>query len=124
MQVPIEGKSASKVLKTQSDAVVTMGTKAKMASAGMAMYQDRQSKAFAPARPRRQISLTTASFFYSCNIPARNADAPVFREMVQASIASGERCESAAEKRSEQRTTAYIHEAPSASYGCPSPNST
>jgi hypothetical protein len=35
----IEGKAASKVLKTQSDAVVTMGTKAKMASVGMAMYQ-------------------------------------------------------------------------------------
>jgi hypothetical protein len=31
----IEGKAAPKVLKTQSGAVVTMGTKAKMASAGM-----------------------------------------------------------------------------------------
>jgi hypothetical protein len=35
----IEGKAAPMVLKTQSDAIVTMGTKAKMASAGMAMYQ-------------------------------------------------------------------------------------
>ena len=35
----IEGKRASKALKKQSDAVATMGTKAKMASAGMAMYQ-------------------------------------------------------------------------------------
>jgi hypothetical protein len=34
----IEGKAAPKALKTQSDAVATMGTKVKMASAGMAMY--------------------------------------------------------------------------------------
>jgi hypothetical protein len=35
----IEGKAAPKVLKKQSDAIVTKGTKAKMASAGMAMCQ-------------------------------------------------------------------------------------
>jgi hypothetical protein len=34
-----EGKAAPKVLKKQSDAIATKGTKAKMASAGMAMYQ-------------------------------------------------------------------------------------
>jgi hypothetical protein len=81
----IEGKAApnAKALKTQSDAVVTMGTKAKMASAGMAMYQGSVIQGFRSGQTN-EISLTTALFFYSCNIPAHNANAPVFREMVQA----------------------------------------
>jgi hypothetical protein len=33
---------------------------------------------------RIRTSPTTASFFYSCNIPAHNANAPAFREMAQA----------------------------------------
>jgi hypothetical protein len=81
----IEGKAAPKVLKKQSDAVATMGTKAKMASAGMAMYQY-QGSAFQGFRSgqTKESSLTTASFFHSCNISAHNANTPVFREMVQA----------------------------------------
>ena len=74
----IEGKAAPKVLKTQSDAVVTMGTKAKMA-----MYQGSLIQGFRSGQTN-EISLTIASFFHSCNIPAHNANAPVFREMVQA----------------------------------------
>jgi hypothetical protein len=42
----IEGKAAPEVLEKQSDAVVTMGTKAKMASAGMAMYQGPATQGF------------------------------------------------------------------------------
>jgi hypothetical protein len=81
----IEGKAAPKALKTQSDAVATMAmvTKAKMASAGMAMCQGSAIQGFRSGQAN-EISLTTASFFYSCNIPAYNANAPVFREMVQA----------------------------------------
>jgi hypothetical protein len=60
-----------------------MGTKAKMASAGMAMYQGSVIEGFRSGQTK-EISLTTASFFHSCNIPAHNANAPVFREMVQA----------------------------------------
>ena len=74
----IEGKAAPKVQKTQSDAVVTMGTKAKMA-----MYQGSLIQGFRSGQTN-EISLTIASFFHSCNIPAHNANAPVFREMVQA----------------------------------------
>ena len=74
----IEGKAAPKVLKTQSDAVVTMGTKAKMA-----MYQGSLIQGFRSGQTK-EISLTIASFFHSCNIPAHTANAPVFREMVQA----------------------------------------
>jgi hypothetical protein len=65
----IEGKPAPKVLKTQSDGVATMGTKAKMASAVIQGLRSGQTK---------EISPTTASFFYSYNIPAHNAGAPVF----------------------------------------------
>jgi hypothetical protein len=79
----IEGKAAPKVLKTQSDAVVTMGTKAKLASAGMAMYQGLAIQGFRSGQTN-EISPTTAPFFHSCNIPAHNANAPVFREVVQA----------------------------------------
>jgi hypothetical protein len=65
----IEGKAAPKALKTQNDAVATMGTKAKMASAaGMAMYQGSAIQGFRSGQTN-EISLTTASFFYSCNIP-------------------------------------------------------
>jgi hypothetical protein len=75
----IEGKAAPKVLKTQGDAVFTTGTpKAKMASAGMAMYQGSVVQGFRSGQTN-EISLTTASFFYSWNIPAHNANAPVFR---------------------------------------------
>jgi hypothetical protein len=81
----IEGKAAPQVLKKQSDAVVTKGTKAKMASAGMAMcqYQGSVIQGFRSSQTK-EISHTTASFFYSCNIPANNANAAVFREMMQA----------------------------------------
>jgi hypothetical protein len=79
----IEGKTAPKALKTQSDAVATTGTKVKMASEGMAMYQGSVIQGFRSGQTN-EISLTTASFFHSCNIPAHNANAPVFREMVQA----------------------------------------
>jgi hypothetical protein len=41
----IEGKAAPKVLKTQSDAVVAMGTKAKMASVGIGHGDVRQDTA-------------------------------------------------------------------------------
>jgi hypothetical protein len=72
----IEGKAAPKVLKKQSDAIVTntitKGTKAKMASAGMAMYQGSAIQGFHSGQTK-EISLTIASFFYSCNIPAHNA---------------------------------------------------
>jgi hypothetical protein len=78
MKQVIEGKAAPKVLKTQSDAVVTMGTKAKMA-----MYQGPLIQGFRSGQTN-EISLTTASFFHFCNIPAHNAGAPVFREVVQA----------------------------------------
>jgi hypothetical protein len=54
-----------------------------MASAGMAMYQGSAIQG-CRSRQTNEISLTIASFFYSCNIPAHNANAPVFREMVQA----------------------------------------
>jgi hypothetical protein len=60
-----------------------MGTKVKMASAGMAIYQGSAIQGFRSGQTN-EISLTTASFFHSCNIPAHNANAPVFREMVQA----------------------------------------
>jgi hypothetical protein len=60
-----------------------MGTKANMASAGMAMYQGSAIQGFRSGQSK-EISLTTASFFYSCNISAHNANAPVFREMAQA----------------------------------------
>jgi hypothetical protein len=80
----IEGKAASKILKKQSDAVATMGTKAKLVSAGVAMYQAPVIQGFRSGQTR-EISPTTASFFHSCNIPAHNANAaPVFREVVQA----------------------------------------
>jgi hypothetical protein len=79
----IEGKAAPEVLKTQGDAVATMGTKVKMASAGMAMYQGSVIQGFRSGQTN-EINLTIASFFHSCNIPAHNANAPVFREMVQA----------------------------------------
>jgi hypothetical protein len=65
-----EGKAASKALKTQSDAVVTMGTKVKMASAGMAMYQGSIIQGFRSGQTN-EISLTIASFFHSCHIPAQ-----------------------------------------------------
>jgi hypothetical protein len=57
-----EGKAAPKVLKKQSDAVVTKGTKAKMASAGMAMYQY-QGSAIQGSRSgqTKEISPTIAS---------------------------------------------------------------
>jgi hypothetical protein len=70
-------------LKKQSDAVVATGTKAKMASAGVAMYQASVIQGLRSGQTK-EISLTIASPFYSCNIPAHNANAPVFREMVQA----------------------------------------
>jgi hypothetical protein len=79
----IEGKCASKALKKQSDAVVATGTKAKMASAGVAMYQVSVIQGLRSGQTK-EISLTIASPFYSCNIPAQYANAPVFREMVQA----------------------------------------
>jgi hypothetical protein len=81
----IEGKAAPKVLKKQSGAVVTKGTKAKMASTGMAMYQHQGSviQGFRSGQTK-EISLTIASFFYSSNVPAHNANAAVFREMAQA----------------------------------------
>ena len=66
----IEGKAAPKVLKTQSDAVVTMGTKAKMAYAGAVMYQASVIQGFRSGQTK-EISLTSApsilSFLqYSC----------------------------------------------------------
>jgi hypothetical protein len=73
----IEGKCASKALKKQSDADVTMGTKAKMASAGAVMYQASVIQGLRSGQSK-EISPTIASFFYSCNIPAHNANAPVF----------------------------------------------
>jgi hypothetical protein len=83
----IEGKAAPKVPKKQGDAVrsrhQTKSTKAKTASAGMAMYQGPVIQGFRSGQAN-EISRTTASFFYSCNIPARNANAAVFREVVQA----------------------------------------
>ena len=54
-----------------------------MASADMAMYQGSVIQGFRSGQTK-EISLATASFFYSCNIPARNANAAVFREVVQA----------------------------------------
>jgi hypothetical protein len=73
----IERKAAPKVvLEMQGDAVVTTGTKAKMASAGMAMYQGSAIQGFRSGQTK-EISLTTAPFFHSCNIPAHNANAPV-----------------------------------------------
>jgi hypothetical protein len=83
MKQVIEGKAAPEVLKTQSDAVVAMGTKVKMASAGMAMYEGSAIQGFHSGQAN-EISLTIASFFHSCSVPAHNANAPVFREMVQA----------------------------------------
>ena len=79
----IEGKRASKALKKQSDAVVAIGTKAKMSSAGAAMYQASVIQGFRSGQTK-EISLAITSSFHSCNIPAHNANAPVFREMVQA----------------------------------------
>ena len=79
----IEGKRASKALKKQSDAVVAIGTKEKMEHAGRAMFQESVVKGFRSGQTK-EISLTIASFFHSCNIPAHTANAPVFREMVQA----------------------------------------
>ena len=67
MKQVIEGKAASKVLKTRSDAVATMGTKVKMASAGMAMYQGPVIQGFRSGQTN-EISLTIASFFHSCNM--------------------------------------------------------
>jgi hypothetical protein len=68
-----KGSAAPKVLKKQSDAVATKGTKAKakMASAGMAMCccQGSAIQGFRSGQTK-EISLTTASSFYSCNIPA------------------------------------------------------
>jgi hypothetical protein len=85
MKQIIEGKAAPKVLKKQSDAVVTKDTKAKMASVGMAMYAIQESaiQGFRSGQTK-EIGLTIASFFRSCNIPAHNANAAVFREVVQA----------------------------------------
>jgi hypothetical protein len=54
-----------------------MGTKAKKASAGMAMYHQGSAIQGLRSGQANEISLTTASFFHSCNIP-------VFREVVQA----------------------------------------
>ena len=54
-----------------------------MASAGQAMYQASVIQGFRSGQAK-EISLAIASFFHSCNIPAHNANAPVFREMVQA----------------------------------------
>jgi hypothetical protein len=59
----IEGKAASKLLKTQSDAVVTMGTKAKMASAGMAMYS------WIPHNTRRQFWVSGPNSVNSASTP-------------------------------------------------------
>jgi hypothetical protein len=67
----IEGKVAPKVLKTQGDAVATMGTKAKMASAGMAMYQGSAIQGFRSGQTK-EISPTTASLFHSFSIPANS----------------------------------------------------
>jgi hypothetical protein len=77
----IEGKAATKVLKKQSDTdvVVTKGTKAKMASAGMAMYQGSAIRGFRSGQTKQEISPIITSFFYSCNIPAHNVNAAVFR---------------------------------------------
>jgi hypothetical protein len=83
----IEGKAAPKALKKQSDAIATKGTKTKMTSAGMAMYayQGSAIQGFMfRSGQTKEISPTTASFFHSCNIPAHNANAAVFREMVHA----------------------------------------
>jgi hypothetical protein len=87
------GKGSAKgtrVLETQGDAVATMGTKVKMASAGMAMYQGSVIQGFRSGQTN-EINLTIASFFHSCNIPAHNANAPVFREMAQAVHQDGTR---------------------------------
>jgi hypothetical protein len=58
----IEGKAAPKVLKTQSDAVVIMGTKVKMASAGMAMYQGSAIQGFRSGQTMRSASPLLHSF--------------------------------------------------------------
>jgi hypothetical protein len=54
-----------------------------MTPVGMAMYQGSAVQGFRSGQTK-EISLTIASFFYSCNIPAHNASAPAFREMAQA----------------------------------------
>jgi hypothetical protein len=74
----IEGKAAPKVPKKQGDTIATKGTKAKIAPAGMAMYQGSAIQGLRSGQTK-EISLTTALFFYSCNIPTRNANAAVFR---------------------------------------------
>jgi hypothetical protein len=80
--------SVKKVLKKQSDAIATKGTKAKMAPAGMAMYQctsrDRGNSRLSLRPQTKEISLIAASFFHSCNIPAHNSNAAIYREMVRA----------------------------------------
>jgi hypothetical protein len=60
-----------------------MGTKAKMSSAGMAMYEGSVIQGFRSGQTK-ETSLTIASSFHSCSTPAHNANAPVFREMIQA----------------------------------------
>jgi hypothetical protein len=67
----IEGKAASKVLKKQSNAVVTMGTKAKMASAGVAMYQASVIRGFRSGQAKEQGDqphhcFILSSLQYSC----------------------------------------------------------
>jgi hypothetical protein len=81
----IEGKAAPKALKTQSDAVVTMGTN--QGENGVCGHGD--VPGIGNPRPSRsgqtnEISLAIASFFRSCSTPAHNANAPVFRGVVQA----------------------------------------
>jgi hypothetical protein len=69
----------------------------------------------------RSTSSTTKVALVACHLP-RLHDSTTHEDL---SIASGERCESVAEKRSEQRTTHHgLHEAPSARHGCPTPNNT
>jgi hypothetical protein len=80
------GKCSAKGTEEASDAVVTKGTKAKMASAGMVMcqYQGSVIQGFRSSQTK-EFSPSFSSFFFSCNIPAHNANAAVcFRKMVQA----------------------------------------
>jgi hypothetical protein len=78
-----EAKSASKLLKKQSTAIVTKGVKAKLAAAGNVMYQGSVIKGFRSGQTK-EISLAIAKLFHGHNIPVSVASSKVFREMVLA----------------------------------------